>query len=873
MRKNAHLSILCSTHRVYALRQMQFHDILAFKLMKFAFPTLVFGSLLRRSVAVLSLGLLVSETAPDAHAQDAEPTPAILYTPELTQIQGLLPITRSFTVSVTAPANLAPGVNLPIGIVATPNGIPAGVLDATALGYLSYAAVGTGAPLTGLSFSAPNQVVSFVVTLAVPANAIPGSYGYKISTTGWTVVPGIGLTNVGTFIQATVTAATAFTPPVVSIGTPVDGTTVPVASTAFPVSLNFNFTSVSTGPESSPISEVTADLDGVQLVLASTGLNTTSVTSSATLVVATPGSHTVTATAKNLGGSASDVNSFTIVVTALPPTVVINTPTPNSVYEYRVGNAATVVPFMFTANSSLGGIRTLTAKVDNANVVFTATGLGTLEATGLINLAYTTSGTHTVSVTATDDNGTAVANSNFSINVVAPTPTIAISQPTAGAVFNAPTGSTTVNVPYTFTTTSNNGFFVNSVSASLDGNPIVIGSTTGLGTATAVSTGTLANVSAGSHTLVVTGVSAGITVSTSTTFTVNAVQPPPTVVINTPPAGSTFTRVSGGAALSIPLSFTGTSTPSTGVITQLKASLNGTPLSVSSTTLGQRIATGTATMTVSAAGNYTISVTAIDAFGTASATRTFCVVVVQPRNVYGSVFFDTDADGQFDCEDFDLSGITVRLLNSVGQVIGTDVTDCGGDYSFCGLAPGTYVVDSDAYAGLKPTTASERTITITTANVCVPRIGYTLDFVALRTMTASGFTIGYWKNNIDKAIKGSTSGTQVSKTTLTNYTNKISDFALSPYDCMSLKTSSSIMGYSGSNPTSLLSKQLIASEYNYQNAAYLNGNRSLTMLFLWWGEYVVSNPSKYSSTYQIWAKDWFDAYNNSHGGVVAGPLP
>ncbi|OYU98645.1 MAG: hypothetical protein CFE26_27225, partial [Verrucomicrobiales bacterium VVV1] len=142
-----------------------------------------------------------------------------------------------------------------------------------------------------------------------------------------------------------------------------------------------------------------------------------------------------------MGGSASDVNSFTIVVTAPPPTVVINSPTPNSVYTYRVGSAATIVPFTFTANSSMGGIRTLTAKVDNANVVFTATGLGTLQASGLINLPYTTAGTHTVSVTTTDDNGTATASSNFSVNVVAPTPTIAISQPTAGAVFTAPTGS------------------------------------------------------------------------------------------------------------------------------------------------------------------------------------------------------------------------------------------------------------------------------------------------------------------------------------------------------------------------------------------------------------------------------------------------
>ena len=841
--------------------------------MKFAFPTQKISSFVRRAVAVLSVGMLATQMVHEAVAQDAEPTPVVLYTPELTQVQGLLPVTRSFSVSVTAPSNLLPGVTLPIALVATPNGIPVGVSAVTALSYLTYTSAGSGLPITGLSFNAPNQVISFTITLAVPANAIPGSYGYKISTTGWSIIPGIGLTNVGTFVQATVTAAASFTPPVVAISAPVDGSVTTVSPTSFPVSLPFQFQSTSTGTEASPISEVTADLDGVQLALTSTGLNTTSVSSGASLVIAAPGIHTVTATAKNLGGSASDVNSFTIVVTAPPPTVVINSPTANSVYTYRVGSAATVVPFTFTANSSLGGIRTLTAKVDNANVVFTATGLGTLQATGVINLPYTTAGTHTVSVTTTDDNGTATANSNFSINVVAPTPTIAISQPTAGAVFTAPTGSTTVNVPYSFTTNSNNGFFVDSVSASLDGTPVVIGSTTGLGTATAVSTGTLANVSAGSHTLVVTGVSAGITVSTSTTFTVNAVQPPPTVLINTPPAGSTFTRVSGGPALSIPLSFTGTSTPTNGVITQLKASLNGTALSVSSTTLGQRVATGTATMTVSNSGTYTISVTAIDAYGTASATRTFCVVVVQPRNVYGSVFFDTDADGVYDCEDFDLSGITVRLYNSSGQLIGTDVTDCSGDYSFCGLAPGNYTVDSDGFAGLKPTTPGERAITISNANVCVPRFGYGLNFVAIRTMTATGQNVAFWKYNLDKATGCYGSGAQISSSTMSSYTCKIGSLALCTYDNISMKQASSLMGSTSTSSTSQLSKQLIASEYNYQRGAHLGGNKTLTFLFVWWGEHVLQNPSKYGSTYTLWAKDWFAAYNNSNGGVVAGPLP
>jgi hypothetical protein len=43
-------------------------------------------------------------------------------------------------------------------------------------------------------------------------------------------------------------------------------------------------------------------------------------------------------------------------------------------------------------------------------------------------------------------------------------------------------------------------------------------------------------------------------------------------------------------------------------------------------------------------------------------------------------------------------------------------------------------------------------------------------------------------------------------------------------------------------------------------------------LFIWWGEYIVANPAKYSSSYILFAKNWFDAYNNTHGGALNGPL-
>ncbi len=799
-------------------------------------------------------------------------------------------------VAISAPTN---GSTIMIAANSLPISVP-----------YSFTATSTGpqsAPITQVGVELDLVTLPVGAVTGLGTNAASASGNVTINSLGAHLITALA-TNLGgqgmALHQFTVIVIPALAPPTVVINGPVDGSTITVAPGAFPLSVPLNFVTTSTVAGVSPVTAVAASIDGSSVALTSTGLGTTAVTSTGSMIIMTPGQHTVAAVGINGGGTGADVNTFTVIVQAAPPTVVINSPTPNSSYDYRIGTAATVVPFTFTATSSFGGIRTLAAKVDGANVVFTPSGLNTLTATGTINLPYTTGGTHTVSVTTTDDNGTATASSNFIVNVIAPTPTIVINQPTAGATFAVPTGSTTVSVPYSFVTTSNNGFVVNSVTATLDGNPITIGGTTGLGTASATSTGTLTGVSPGTHTLVATGVSSGITVSTSTTFTVTSVQPPPTVVINTPPVGSTYTRTSTGAAISIPLTFTGTSNAANGVITQLKATLNGSPVTVNSTTLNQKIANGSATLTVTAAGTYTIAVSAVDAIGTASATRTFTVAVVQPRTICGSIFFDVDGDGCYDCEDFDIAGITVKLYNSANALVDTDVTDNCGDYSFCNIAPGTYRVVATAYAGLKASTVSERTVTVTNCNLTVPRIGFRLDFVAMRTMTASGKDVAFWKYNLDKANSCKTSGIQISASTLSSYTSKIGNSALSAYDNITMKQAASLMNTSapsnnncytsysssscyggsysyGSNCSSSnntcstwspFSRELIASEYNYQRATYIGGNKNLTYMFIWWGEHVLLNPNKYGSTYTTFAKNWCAAYNNSNGGVVNGPL-
>ena len=93
----------------------------------------------------------------------------------------------------------------------------------------------------------------------------------------------------------------------------------------------------------------------------------TAVASAGSIVMTAPGSCSVTAIARNLGGTGTDTNTVAIIVQTDPPTVFINTPTLNRIYSYRLGTPATIVPFAFTATSSFSGIVTLSAKVDGAN--------------------------------------------------------------------------------------------------------------------------------------------------------------------------------------------------------------------------------------------------------------------------------------------------------------------------------------------------------------------------------------------------------------------------------------------------------------------------------------------------------------------------
>ncbi|UCH10807.1 MAG: hypothetical protein JSU61_02655, partial [Fidelibacterota bacterium] len=147
--------------------------------------------------------------------------------------------------------------------------------------------------------------------------------------------------------------------------------------------------------------------------------------------------------------------------------------------------------------------------------------------------------------------------------------------------------------------------------------------------------------------------------------------------------------------------------------------------------------------------------------------------------------------------------------------------------------------------------------------------GFELDFTYIVGQTADGYTIGYWKNNVSKAMAGRIKGIQVDAATLQAYLDEISTFALYPLNVDLLAEAYEILSANGSDPVVLLSKQLLGSEFNLMNDAFIGGNETFTELFLYYGEYLIAYADQFTAEELLEAKDWYDAYNNSHGGQIA----
>ncbi len=769
-------------------------------------------------------------------------------------------------------------VTIPVAIKTTSTGTPTNPGPA----YISTQSLTLdGQPITLTSNTANGTafLATGGATLTVPA-----------PTAGTTVTHTLAATGTDAYGQITTTQTTfdvTGNDPVITIAiNPQIVANSPYTLPAGGGSLTIPFTFTGTITTGATVDTIVGSLGSTAVTItSSTGLGTSSTaTGSGTMTISSPGTYTLTATDTNTKSDISATTSVQFVVQAsqaLPPLTVTITQPPLPSYTLVKGACPLSIPITFVGKSNngyTGGyVSTMSATLDGKAVsLASVTGIGTPTSTATAKLSVSTAGTHVLVVKDTDKYGqTATTSTTFVVVIQNPVITVTINTPGNNSCFILPCSSSrcgstsSLKIPFTFTSNITAGATIDALSAMLNGCSVYVTST-GLGTATAQGSGTLTVSQVGTYTLTAKGIdnTAGISATSSVTFTVKKAGPP-TVQI-TQPTATTYST-SSCSALSIPFLFKATS--DCGGVTSLSATLDGACVPVTSSGLGTLAATGSGTVSVSCAGTHKLTVTAKDGNGTACATFTFKVTVTPcvKYTVQGTVFFDINFNGLMDTDDYGLSGVKVTLMDSTGYGLATATTDASGNYAFS-IPAGSYLVHVAGVNGMSLTTLNDQAVKVTNSTEVAPKTGYGLKLSAIRSLCANGYTIGYWKNNLDKAISGKCNGVQVGGSTMKAYTTSMGNLSLEPFDGITPYGASATMSSNSSDPAALLAKQLVASEYNYLSGGYIGGDRALTYAFITYAESVLKRSTTYSSTYIIFVKDWCDAYNNSHGGKVLGPL-
>lgn len=315
-----------------------------------------------------------------------------------------------------------------------------------------------------------------------------------------------------------------------------------------------------------------------------------------------------------------------------------------------------------------------------------------------------------------------------------------------------------------------------------------------------------------------------------------------------------------------------------GVLDAGEAGLPGVSVTLSSGASDTTGADGSYSFSGLLAGTYTVTSGGLTGyFATPYSTPVSSTSVAVPESqsgvnfglsyetIKGVAFYDANKDGTYQVGEPLLSDVPVQLGNGASALSASD-----GSYSFSNLkGDATYTVTAGDLLGFLHSGPATQSVSLgpVYGQPKVANFGFVLDYSWISGQTANGYTIGFWKTNIDKAIANKSNGTQVSAATLNSYVSQLSNFALPPLNVTTLKQASDILSKTGSVPSDLLSKQLMGSEFNYANGAYIGGNRLVTYFFLFDGEYMLDNPGAFSSTQLLAQKDKYDAYNNSHGAA------
>lgn len=507
-----------------------------------------------RSFSRLVLFLFVALLArANASAQE---NVVLIYDGFYRNIEGTAPFpsasgTYDYSVSVTAlrESNYLPPlfpITLPLQIISLSR--PAGVPEATARSFVSVSTpslllpAGNGIDLTGATRA-------FTISIRVPAGFSAGDYSYQIKTLNVGLPVGYNLIDEGTFINMQILpSSSGNSPPSVTITSPADQQNYTYTPANGPLLIPFTFTAASTG--NTPILTVDADLNSTAVAVAATGINTNSAGGSGTLSITSGGLYTLRARASNGTETASDSVEFNVTVSAPPPTITAAQPSNNAVYTYTTGGAPVQVPVNFTARSTYGNVTAISATLNGTPISNLSTsGLNSLQATGSATLNISTPGAYTLVYTGANAIGSATTSVNFTVNSVAATPVVTISQPAPSTVITRVAGSAATVVPFAFQATTPAGT-IQAVSVTLNGNPITA-TAGGLNTATATGSGSFSVTTPGTYTMVATGSNGSAVGSATRTFTVNETPAPVSTSLIWLPPITDGTTITGGDVMPV----------------------------------------------------------------------------------------------------------------------------------------------------------------------------------------------------------------------------------------------------------------------------------------------------------------------------------
>lgn len=549
----------------------------------------------------------LTATGVDAYGQDVSVETNFTVTVNDPQIA----ISINSQIAANSPYTLSGGkVTIPFVFTGT---ITSGATVDTITGDLGGQAV-TISSSSGLGSAATATASGNLVITA------PGTY--VLTATAANTKSGASATTSITFV---VKPAQALPPLTVTV-TQAPQPTYTLSNICDPLRIPITFVGSSNGGQ---VKVLSATLDGQSVSLSSiSGLNSSKATGTATLSVKKAGTHVLVVTAKdNFSQTVTSSVTFNVVIQKPTISIVINSPTNNSVYTLTAGsdwcNSTPVsIPFSFTSTITAGStIDSLSAMLNGCSVSISKSGLGTATAKGSGTLKISKPGTYTLTAKAYDERARISATTSITIIVKkAAPPTVTIVQPTA-TTYSASEG-TTLSIPFVFKAASTSGG-ISKLAAKLDGKSVNV-SSSGIGSANATGSGTLGVKTAGKHVLTVEATDKSGTSTASFAFTVTVTKPTPTVKITDPDDGETFTYEDGDAAPKIPFAIEA-ETSAGATISSIKASLNNSSVNVSTSGIGSGKAKGTGQLSIPGPGTYTLTATTVSGGVSATAKVKFTV--------------------------------------------------------------------------------------------------------------------------------------------------------------------------------------------------------------------------------------------------------